>query len=207
MKIRTDFVTNSSSYNSSSVIIDNPVLLEILKKYDDMGTFDKKKGFSIGKYENFSKSKGISEEDLPTYPAFAIGDNGLSIGVPSSLNEVVEFILYTIDQDLHECINDPDLFAELKAETEKRREEIMSNYEKVIWDYVHDTNEDSDFEGYIQRIEQLIYDPVRGEDYRYIREVTWSVDGDIEEGFILDEKRILNGKVIKNIEFERGYSE
>ena len=35
MKIRTGFVTNSSSYCSAEVVIDNPVLLGILKKYKD----------------------------------------------------------------------------------------------------------------------------------------------------------------------------
>ena len=33
MKMRTDFVTNSSSYSTAEVVIDNPVLLEILQKY------------------------------------------------------------------------------------------------------------------------------------------------------------------------------
>ena len=36
MKIRTNFVTNSSSYSSAEIKIDNPVLLEILKKYNEV---------------------------------------------------------------------------------------------------------------------------------------------------------------------------
>ncbi len=52
MKIRTDFVTNSSSYTSACIVIDNPVLLEILQKYKDLGVFDNARPcFSIGSYK------------------------------------------------------------------------------------------------------------------------------------------------------------
>ncbi len=40
MKFRTGFVTNSSSYSTAEVKIDNPVLLAILKKYKEVGVFD-----------------------------------------------------------------------------------------------------------------------------------------------------------------------
>lgn len=33
MKLRTGFVTNSSSYSSAEVHIENPLLIEILQKY------------------------------------------------------------------------------------------------------------------------------------------------------------------------------
>ena len=33
MKIRTDFVTNSSSVSTAEIVIDNPLLLEILQRY------------------------------------------------------------------------------------------------------------------------------------------------------------------------------
>ena len=44
MKIRTDFVTNSSSESTAEIVIDNSLLLEILKKYKDMGAFGDDKG-------------------------------------------------------------------------------------------------------------------------------------------------------------------
>ena len=45
MKIRTSFVTNSSSYSSAEIKIENPVLLEILEKYRKKGAFDDKDGY------------------------------------------------------------------------------------------------------------------------------------------------------------------
>lgn len=39
MKIHTDFVTNSSSVSTVEIVIDNPMLLEILLRYKDMGAF------------------------------------------------------------------------------------------------------------------------------------------------------------------------
>ena len=51
MKIRTDFVTNSSSSNSTEIMVDNPVLLGILSRYQDMGAFgEHKQPFGSGQF-------------------------------------------------------------------------------------------------------------------------------------------------------------
>ncbi len=204
MKIRTDFVTNSSSYSSSTIIIDNPVLLEILKKYDEMGAFVKDRCFSIGKREHFIRFNHYFDKDPSTSPvfAFSVNDEDFSYkGVPSRLDQVVEFILTGIEDD--EYVNDTALFKKLKSETQKKREDILSGYKKVIWEKGASTNEDDDFEGITQSHEKLYYDPVKGEDYSYNREVIWSGNEDIEEGTKLDEYQKLNGKVSKNITFKR----
>lgn len=204
MKIRTDFVTNSSSYSSSTIIIDNPVLLEILKKYDEMGAFVKDRCFSIGKREYFNRFNHYFDKDPSTSPvfAFSVNDEDFSYkGVPSKLDEVVEFILTGIEDN--DYVNDTVLFKKLKSETKKKREDIMSGYKRVIWEENASTNEDDDFEGITERLEKLYYDPVKGEDYRYNREVTWSGNEDIEEGSIISEIRILNGEVLKDVRFKR----
>ena len=210
MKIRTDFVTNSSSYSSSTIIIDNPVLLEILKRYSEMGTFEDWDPFSIGNYEDFEISIDISDEDLPTCPAFAFGTKDgyfICSENPTKLSEVVESILHGIGINIYSPDKENKLFEQLESEVKERREEIMSSYKKVIWNYKEDTNEDDDFSGHTHSIQQLVYDPVAGEEYRYTREVTWSAEKDIEEGTLLDEKLVLNGKVIKDFKFKRGDQE
>ena len=65
MKIRTDFVTNSSSESSVEVFIDNPVLLEILQKYKDLGLFieDGERAYDFGIGYAFSWYAGYYFED------------------------------------------------------------------------------------------------------------------------------------------------
>ena len=53
MKIRTNFVTNSSSVSTTEVVIDNLVLLEILAKYQQLGTFDEVFSFNIGSIDSY----------------------------------------------------------------------------------------------------------------------------------------------------------
>lgn len=66
MKIRTDFVTNSSSYNSCVIRIDNPVLEEIFKKYKDGCLFSSKRFDYICK-DDFAVSF-IATESGGEYP-------------------------------------------------------------------------------------------------------------------------------------------
>lgn len=143
MKIRTDFVTNSSSYCTTEVIIDNLVLLEILQKYKDMGLYGNNDPiFGIGTYESvdgqFSKAQ---YQDQTTTPAFfyfeAQNDEGIEALflvnwiIPGSLDKVLEDIISIIDSG--DKYLDTELIAQLKEELLKRKDEIYQAYSNVYW--------------------------------------------------------------------------
>lgn len=175
-----------------------------------MGTFEDWDPFSIGNYEDFEKSIDIADEDLPTCPAFAFGSKDgdfICSRNPTKLSEVVESILHGIEIKIYSPDKENKLFWQLESEVKERREEIMSSYKKVIWNFETYSNEGSDFSAHIHTIQELVYDPAKGEEYRFNREVTWSGEKDIEEGTILDEKLVLNGKVVKDFKFKRGDEE
>jgi hypothetical protein len=208
MKIRTDFVTNSSSYSSAEIVIDNPVLLEILQKYKDMGTFDPEySDFSIGNYEYFEDGPLTSNKKITKNPALAVGlfeFSGSWRNVPSSLGEVVEYILSCLEDG--DLITDKDLFEQMKSEMENKSDEITAAYKQVIWGHSYTNNEENpeDYNGYITDSENFVFDPAKGEDYHYIRSADAGSDEEVEEGFIYKEKHIINGKVIVDFDVERG---
>jgi hypothetical protein len=133
MKFRTDFVTNSSSVSTAEVVVDNPLLLEILSKYKEMGTFfiDEDLVFwRVGtRYENEEVTKEFFEElkGATKSPAFYyLGDN---IWHPHSLDDVLVSILGIMEND----IDDSDLWWKLNEELNKREKEIIVNYLKIYW--------------------------------------------------------------------------
>lgn len=207
MKIRTDFVTNSSSYSSAEVIIDNPVLLEILKKYEDMGTFSSRnQDFSIGNYENLEVDPHWSHEEISITPAIAVsvveGSYPWS-NVPSSLSDVVENILYCLEEV--GSIKDNDLLGKMKSELEYRSDEITAAYKQVIWgnsDSDNDEGKAEDYNGYITDETIFTFDPLKGEDYHYIKSAGPGSDEKVKEGFVYSEEHIINGEVITDFEFE-----
>ena len=167
MRIRTDFVTNSSSYNTVEVIIDNPVLLEILQKYKDMGLFgDNDPIIGIGIYESTCRL-GIPYHnggDIRT-PAFYYfesevdGEPGLhlSYGAPNSLEAVLGYIISLMD-DGEEYL-DANVFAQLEDELSQRKDEINSAYSSVSWE-----NQQFGDDGTIEY--DFNFDPVNGEHYK-----------------------------------------
>ena len=145
MKIRTDFVTNSSSYCTAEVIIDNPVLLEILQKYKNMGLFGEEEPiFSVGDYQIYGDSGAfeiIDDSHQAKAPAFylynddedeEIRHTGITDWTtPKSLEEVLEKIIELLS--LTEEWLDIDVRDRLVEELTARQEEILHAYISVNW--------------------------------------------------------------------------
>jgi hypothetical protein len=170
MKIRTDFVTNSSSISNSEIVIDNPVLLEILQKYRDVGAFGAEKPFfGIGEYFSYEENFEDPGEDAePDYPSFYYYEERYTDGwprvwdCPKTLGEVLGKIIEVIDEAYDERYVkfDKEIMKQMKAELSQRAEEIKENFVKVYW-----THEDiTEWFGNDQIVRWFYsYDPVNGE--------------------------------------------
>lgn len=151
MKIRTDFVTNSSSFISAEIVIDNPVLLEILQKYKDMGLFGNHEPiFGIGTYETsdqdykeFGPKSSIEFENLTKTPAFCFfehqeegGIGGIGVFVyrwPTKLDNILEIIIEIInDYWASEYLN-KEIRDDLILELHQREANILPAYSRVHW--------------------------------------------------------------------------
>ena len=135
MKIRTDFVTNSSSESYGVVVIDNPVLLDILARYKALETFGDDVCFEIGNtfpgYMNYSVFKREPDQDIktitPAFYSFSVDE----INQPSSLDEVLKSIIDVMDDDRNSF--DDDLYQQLLKELKQRKDEITKAYITVKW--------------------------------------------------------------------------
>ena len=173
MKIRTDFVTNSSSYSSAEIMIDNPVLLEILARYQDMGLFPEGPYFSIGYGEFKLRAHPDVEPEVPEErrgfsitPAFYFGDDDDDFGAypPESLEELITRILEFMEDLQNDSAMDEELFDQMKLEIEQRRDEINQSFAKVYWERGLLTNEHDyeEFEGWVDETATFLYDRVKG---------------------------------------------
>ncbi len=149
MKIRTDFVTNSSSYVTTEVVIDNPVLLEILQKYKDMGLFAGKEPiFGIGTYDTvdaeYKKSgpSGYIDYDAQTKtPAFFYIENQNEDGEPSlslvwdywpkSLEDVLSSIIEILNSA--DDYIDGELRDRLVQELDQKNADVLQAYKYASW--------------------------------------------------------------------------
>lgn len=168
MKIRTDFVTNSSSYCTTEVIIDNPVLLEILQKYKDMGLLGGNNSIiGIGDYESMDEwFYADNYHDRTKTPAFFYYEEQSDENIrclflvsnvyPKYLDEVLENIILIID--IAGKYLDGQLLPMLKEELSQRKDEINRAYAGVYWR----SSTSGDGGDVYARLE---YDPIKGESY------------------------------------------
>lgn len=132
MKIRTNFVTNSSSYSSAEIKIDNPVLLEILKKYNEMGAFEgthmRSNCFGV------KAKKGKKEVALFYYEP----EQADIFFAPRSVEDIIGCLLRAMAEDEGELEFDyPEsypAFKAFKAELSERKKEINDNFVEVSWE-------------------------------------------------------------------------
>lgn len=179
MKIRTDFVTNSSSYSSAEIMIDNPVLLEILARYQDMGLIiEESSATSIGS-GGFNLPPPEMEIEIPdekrgfsTMPAFNyyVEEGAFGYYPPSSLEDVIGSIIEILDYEKGCTQMDEDLIEQLKTELEQKREDINKSFERVYWENSCTSNEHSyeNVEGYADDAYTFLYDRKNGERYIHI---------------------------------------
>ena len=154
MKIRPDFVTNSSSESYGEVVIDNPVLLEILAKYKALGTFGENAGFDIGDFQTYTDIETLT-------PAFN-SLNAHQFNTPHSLDEVLINIIKVMADNNNGFSGeyfDLDLFQEMVEELQGRADEINRAFIAVKWFSREDLNDGRPL------CWEFKYDQEHGEDY------------------------------------------
>ena len=127
---------NYYRYGSVEVFIDNPILVEILQKYKDLGTFYPDPGFSIGNYPSKVKFSHPNYEVILLTPSLYVGtgkhdDPYRTADHPHRLDDVVGCIL-----DSLRVMKEREaevLFEQMKAEMTERRDEIIGAYWPVNW--------------------------------------------------------------------------
>lgn len=169
MKIRTDFVTNSSSESTAMVRIDNIVLLEILQRYKDMGVFaDADPYFGVGKYDsnNFMFNEAPKSIYKTKTPAFFYYENLNQEGrqrifsIPNSLDDVLTFIVQIMEEESKGY--DQALYAQMKNELERQNKEIQNGYIdcRIYYLDIYERRIGDDFHW------ELKFDPKRGERFK-----------------------------------------
>ncbi len=151
MKIRTDFVTNSSSYSSTEIIIDNPVLLELLQKYKDMGVI---RDDGIADKGNLGDYR---IEPSSTILAYYVKDEG-DYEPPKKLDDLLDHLIAYLTASEEGGL----LFQQMVAEIKQKEEILRMNYREVSWNY---SNWCSDIRESSESL--FTYSPESGESYHY----------------------------------------
>ena len=127
------------------VVIDNPVLLDTLQKYKDMGLFDPDwSDFSIGDYEEFKIDSLPSHEAITQNPALSVGFKDILANhsswryiIPSRLRDVVASMLQCLEEGVLET--NKILFDQMKAEIDEKSVEIEAPLNELSGNLVKET--------------------------------------------------------------------
>ena len=154
MKIRTSFVTNSSGSSSSRVKIENEVLYELLKKYQDRLSREVEKINGLGlKVVDFEDDKYICDEgswgDGPTKSLFWDFRDGVS-NIASKYSEKIRLELGMILEA--SVVN--EIFEELNNELIEKEELIRNSYKNVEYSHFYS----GDLGGCSTDSDSIIYD-------------------------------------------------
>lgn len=162
MKIRTEFVTNSSSESFSELVIDNPILLEMLARYKEMGliTEDGTNYYSIG---NLHEESHLPDNLHFLEPAIHLLFFSWSQS-PENLEEVLKFLIYIMEDAYRNGELEDELCKQLLIEMTERKDEINQAYNAVYWTY-----EQYLYSG-VEMHTQFTYDQIQGEKYSYDRD-------------------------------------
>lgn len=117
MKLRTSFVTNSSSYSTADIGVDNPVLKAITDKYKDKLFGEKLKSLFNGEDDDFS---------------YIEGEVSAVTGAPKTLDELLENIMTIIEIEQDDC--DEDVIKEMLEEIENNKEDIVKSFSYASWE-------------------------------------------------------------------------
>lgn len=174
MKIRSDFVTNSSSSSTTEIVIDNPVLLQILQKYKDMGVISEIDNCEDNELRIGSNS-GWIQTNVST-PAFSYyetqgGDGWTVIGDgPEKISDLLDHLIDALvrlnsegSSQWFQKLNLEDMslwFQKMIAEIKQNRDSINANYRSVRWLYKDDTDSSD-----VVYESLFTFDPVNGEKF------------------------------------------
>lgn len=118
MKLRTSYVTNSSSYSTADIGVDNPVLKAIADKYKESINCNEVKDLFCGDEYDFTY---IQDEMSAVRKA------------PKTLNELLDCILTIIEIEQSDD-TDSNLIEEMINEIQDNRESVINSFGVVSWE-------------------------------------------------------------------------
>lgn len=124
MKIRTGFVTNSSSYSSAVITIQSKKFVTLLKEYEDLvGPGSLMDGIIKG----YTFSAFWDEDYTP----------GWCTNVPETLDQVLERLMDGLEEQMKEA--DGARFQALIQELKDQKQVLTDSFQKVSWLYQNDS--------------------------------------------------------------------